>query len=199
MKPRQWAGVAYPTLLAVAASGVDFHPATERWLCDRNATSRMILMRTYPLSTFVAVNSPLCGRRPDGAAVFSIPVGDTTVYLKREVWGLNGNRVVLSTNPGWQQMPLEGDYEWGTTHTPTFLFRVEGRALHVWAYGSQSWRAPSKPFPVAVVFHDIDINTHREMSEHPARHGVSRIGYDDWRLQEPPADPVPVGTFRKSR
>jgi len=78
------------------------------------------------------------------------------VYFKREVWGLNGDQLVISASPDLCSMPkpqedrAEADYVYNVLGTPEIYYKSDGDELTL--YSTVLANPPTKTqFPIRIV------------------------------------------------
>lgn len=126
------------------------------------------------------------------ADVLRLQVGSRDVFLKRLTWGRNGSLVVLSVSPDATDIPGAGDFRWRGQEPPQLLFRVEGKALHIYGSGMADWVAPSSPekFPVLVILHQVEPSLEGRMLDDPAAFALAKAA--PWEMRPLPVAPTDV-------
>lgn len=131
-------------------------------------------------ATFIAVLAVTLVSCGSEVAVIPIRLQDQTVYVKRQVWGLNGDQTVLSLSPEWQDMPRAGDREWCALDPPHLLYRVEGGTLHLWDQSATCWKTiAGQGAQVPVVIHEARIMELARLERE-----LTVIGPHDWPLRK---------------
>jgi hypothetical protein len=145
-------------------------------------TINKVRVLSMALLLFVCFTS--CGKA-DEVAIIPIRVGAETIYIKRQVWGLNGDETVISRNPGWRTMPQPGDLRYCCLGPPILLYRVNGGSLHIWDQAKSWVTEPGAPSHVPLVIHESTVLALQELETNARANGMTLIGPHDWPLRRP--------------
>src|SRR5215203_5845895 len=113
-------------------------------------------MKFISIASIFAFALTVSGCGNGSHSIKCVEVDGQTVCFVREVWGINGDRVALTTSTNVCHKPtLETDFVSETLGAGGLNFyKVDGGRLRV--YGSVGqMRRPRKPFPVEVEFEDL--------------------------------------------
>ena len=161
-------------------------------------TARRCCVAISPLLLFAVVgctDMDMSGRQ---FAVVSVPLEDGTVlYFKKETWGLNGERTVISRRPDWPEPTGDGDYEYCCSTSPLPVFRAQGSELHLYAQGREWRRRNVGPGPV--VFEETSVSEFNALSCGKGPHAVRVIDFWDWPLEPRVSKPVSIEQVEKRR
>lgn len=138
-------------------------------------------MRTLSVVALLAITLLSCGfEAPTAVAVIPIRLQDQTLYVKRQMWGFNGDRTVLSLSPDWRDVPRAGDREWCALGPPHLRYRVEGRTLHLWEESRTCWKLiGGDGAQVPVIIHEANALDLARLERQ-----LTAIGPHDWPLRK---------------
>jgi hypothetical protein len=138
--------------------------------------------RRFALPLLLLVGVVGCADPSRRFAVVSVPLGDGTVlYFKKETWGLNGERTVISRRPDWPEPTGDGEYEY-CCGAPLPVFRVEGSALRLYVQHPDTWRHQGAA-SVPVVLQEANISDLHDLSCGRGPYAARVIDFWDWPLE----------------
>jgi hypothetical protein len=130
---------------------------------------------------FVMASISIQGCGPDMSpeyGIYSIALPDgRDIYVKRMVWGLNGDVLVISPNREYCHMPdAATDYIFHNMDAgwSGFYYKVENDTLVIYA-----WIKAEEPqggtFPIKVVQHGPDLTEYNQIKENPGKPGLKYV------------------------